>query len=94
MVDIFEIAPSESSGRTGSNAFAYSAHGARMARYQHLVSKLNSDENDTTPAGVKVDWLADEAPAEGTLSPRSANSTRNDDGPLVGTFADAAAAMK
>lgn len=96
MVDIFDIAPSEISTRPGSSGFAYAGQGARLARYQHLVSKLNSSDEDIPAGGVKVDWLTEEEPAEGqgTETTTAVTSTQDDDGPFVGTFADAAAAMK
>lgn len=94
MVDIFEIAPQEPANRGSSTPFAYAGQGARMARYQHLVSKLNANE-DSPPAGVKVDWLADEDTVEvNSERPASLKTLDEDDGALVGTFADAAAAMK
>jgi len=94
MVDIFEIAPNESSFKASSNAFAYSGQGARLARYQHLVSKLNTSEDDTAPAGVKVDWPAEEQQGQAIVRSTTSSTRRDDYGPLVGTFADAAAAMK
>ena len=95
MVDIFEIAPQEPSTRSSSTTpFAYSGQGARVARYQHLVSKLSTD-NDSPPPGVKVDWLADDDNIEMQRNrPASVKTADGDDDPLVGTFADAAAAMK
>lgn len=92
MVDVFEIAPQEPSGHGASTPFAYAGQGARVARYQHLVSKLSADE-DSPPAGVKVDWLAEDDNIEmhGNRPP-SVKTLDGEDGPLVGTFADAAAA--
>lgn len=107
MVDIFEIARQENTTR-GTTPFAYAGQGARVARYQHLVSKLNT-QNDgsggaspatgaTGPGGVKVDWLPEEETIEmqknGNGGPASIKTIDTDDGPLVGTFADAAAAMR
>lgn len=96
MVDIFEITPGETSTRTPTNNFAYVGQGARVARYQHLISKLDSQENDVSAAGVKVDWMGEDDGAEtpGTSESTPSRPPRNDEGPLVGTFADAAAAMK
>jgi hypothetical protein len=94
MVDIFEIAPQDPASRNASTPFAYTGQGARVARYQHLVSKLNTEE-DEAPAGVKVDWLGDDEAAESQRNqPASIKTIGSDDEPLVGTFADAAAAMK
>lgn len=95
MVDIFEIAPQDPIGRTSTTTlFAYAGQGARVARYHHLVSKLSTQE-DSPPAGIKVDWLADEDVSEQHGDrPASLRTLEDDDAALVGTFADAAAAMK
>ncbi|KAJ3498865.1 hypothetical protein NLG97_g792 [Lecanicillium saksenae] len=92
MVDIFEIAPQQPN--VGASAgFGYAGQGARVARYQHLVSKLSSDDSDQ-PAGIKIDWFTeDDAPDSQNERPMSLKTLDNDDGALVGTFADAAAAM-
>ncbi|KAL6889121.1 hypothetical protein GGI43DRAFT_225569 [Trichoderma evansii] len=92
MVDIFEIAPD--SGRVSSSTFVYTGQGARVARYHHLVSKLSTHE-DSPPPGIKVDWLADEDANElHGDRPASLKTLDEDDAALVGTFADAAEAMK
>ncbi|POR33840.1 Uncharacterized protein TPAR_05960 [Tolypocladium paradoxum] len=95
MVDVFEIAPHDSSRGSTSTPFAYAGQGARVARYQHLVSKLSADE-DGDAAGVRVDWLAeddvDELQGNGPESIQTL--VDGNGGPLVGTFADAAAAMQ
>lgn len=97
MVDVFEIGPHDASGLVGtSTPFAYAGQGARVARYQHLVSKLSTEDDDTAH-GIKVDWLTDDDDSLELQSNRSASIKTLDDensGPLVGTFADAAAAMK
>ncbi|KAF7561684.1 hypothetical protein G7046_g2463 [Stylonectria norvegica] len=94
MVDIFEIAPQETTSRGTSTPFAYAGQGARLARYQHLVSKLSA-QDDSPPPGVKVDWMPEEETIELQRNgPGSVKTIDTDDGPLVGTFADAAAAMK
>jgi hypothetical protein len=94
MVDIFEIAPQDPASRGTSTPFAYTGQGARVARYQHLVSKLNT-EDDESLAGVKVDWLGEDDTVELQRNqPASIKTINSDDAPLVGTFADAAAAMK
>lgn len=94
MVDVFEIAPQDPMARANTTPFAYAGQGPRLARYQHLVSKLSTDE-EAAQDGVKVDWLTEHDPIE--LSRDQAASTKSlddNDTPLVGTFADAAAAMK
>ncbi|KAM4063205.1 late endosomal/lysosomal adaptor and MAPK and MTOR activator domain-containing protein [Hirsutella rhossiliensis] len=102
MVDVFEIAPHDMLTRAGANPtpFAYAGQGSRVARYQHLVSKLNAD-HDGDAAGVRVDWLADDDGAADALDsqsnrPASIKTLSEDNGgdTLVGTFADAAAAMQ
>lgn len=97
MVDVFEIGPQDFSGRGGtSTPFAYAGQGARVARYQHLVSKL-STQDDPSTHGVKVDWLTDDDDNLEMQSNTAGSIKAFDDevaGPLVGTFADAAAAMK
>ncbi|KAM5342790.1 hypothetical protein ACJ41O_013756 [Fusarium nematophilum] len=94
MVDIFEIAPQENAARGTTTPFAYAGQGARLARYQHLVSKLSS-QGDNPAGGVKVDWLPEDETIEMQKNgPASIKTLESDDGPLVGTFADAAAAMQ
>lgn len=91
MVDVFEIAPPPGAGRVASSNFAYAGQGARLARYQHLVSKLNtSDESPST--SVKVGWLSDEDTIELSGNKTAAQTRDRTDDALVGTFADAAAA--
>jgi hypothetical protein len=95
MVDIFEIAPQEGAAQPSATHFAYAGQGARLARYQHLVSKLNNQEETLPAGGVKVDWDADDDTIELHRNrPVSVKTMESDDAPLVGTFADAAAAMK
>lgn len=92
MVDIFDIAPQENTNRGATTTFAYAGQGARLARYQHLVSKLNNQGDNN---GVKVDWLPEDETIEMQKNgPASIKTLESDEGPLVGTFADAAAAMQ
>ncbi|CAI0646407.1 hypothetical protein GCG54_00011694 [Colletotrichum gloeosporioides] len=90
MVDIFEIAPQDHAHRPAPTTFAYAGQEARIVRYQHLLSKL--DSKDETPTGVQVDWLPQE---DDTIEmQRGVPTVKTElDKPLVGTFADAAAAM-
>ena len=83
MVDIFEVAPQSDGTRTP--ATAYTGHEAKMTRYQNLISKLSAD--DEPADGVYVDWLPQQEVIE------LGSNGKDDDKPLVGTFADAAAAM-
>lgn len=92
MVDVFEITPHLGASNGPSAHFAYTGQGARLARYQRLVSKLNTQEA-TPPADVKVDWLLDDDAADPDRNrPASLTTVEGDEGALVGTFADAAAA--
>ncbi|KAJ2898002.1 hypothetical protein MKZ38_004220 [Zalerion maritima] len=88
MVDIFEITPQDNVIQP-STQYTYAGQDARMARYQHLLSKL-SDNND---AGVQasVDWLGAEEDDNIEME-RGGMSEPKLDEALVGTFADAAAA--
>ncbi|KAF4966227.1 hypothetical protein FSARC_6112 [Fusarium sarcochroum] len=95
MVDIFDIAPQENVARGTTTPFAYAGQGARLARYQHLVSKLSSQGDNSPVSGVKVDWLPEDETIEMQKNgPASIKTLESDKGPLVGTFADAAAAMQ
>ncbi|KIL93610.1 hypothetical protein FAVG1_03592 [Fusarium avenaceum] len=95
MVDIFDIAPQENGARGTTTPFAYAGQGARLARYQHLVSKLSSQGDSNPMNGVKVDWLPEDETIEMRKNgPASIKTLESDEGPLVGTFADAAAAMQ
>ncbi|KAM6520487.1 hypothetical protein FSOLCH5_005280 [Fusarium solani] len=96
MVDIFDIAPQDNAPRGTTTPFAYAGQGARLARYQHLVSKLsNQGESPANANGVKVDWIPEDETIEMQKNgPASIKTLESDEGPLVGTFADAAAAMQ
>ncbi|RSL55456.1 hypothetical protein CEP54_009340 [Fusarium duplospermum] len=96
MVDIFDIAPQDNVPRGTTTPFAYAGQGARLARYQHLVSKLsNQGESPANANGVKVDWIPEDETIEMQKNgPASIKTLESDEGPLVGTFADAAAAMQ
>jgi hypothetical protein len=92
MVDIFEIAPQGGAPRGASSHFAYAGQGARLARYQHLISKLNTEE-EASSVDIKVGWLADDDTPEMNRSTAvSLKTLDGDEGAFVGTFADAAAA--
>lgn len=91
MVDVYEIAPHDKSMHAAAAApYAYAGQEARMARYQNLLSKLSHDELATA---ARVDWEAaddDNIEMQGNTLPVKAEATE----PLVGDFADAAAAMR
>ncbi|KAL2759279.1 hypothetical protein ACRALDRAFT_1074358 [Sodiomyces alcalophilus JCM 7366] len=99
MVDIFEIAPQNQITRPNPGPFAYAGQEAHIARYQHLLARLASKHDDQgrglpqgqAPPGIHVDWFPEEETVE---MQGTAPSIKSDsDEPLVGTFADAAAAM-
>lgn len=87
MVDIFEVTPQSNPSRAPP-AFPY-AHDPQTSRYQNLLSRL-SVADDEPVDGVHVDWLP--AEHDDNIEMRSEQG-KGDDKPLVGTFADAAAAM-
>jgi len=91
MVDIFEIAPQLDSARPVPAQLSYAGHEARIARYQTLISKLNLASNEGANDGVQVEWLPQEE--DGHIELHGDVAAKPDDRPLVGTFADAAAAM-
>lgn len=90
MVDIFEVAPRASGARTPTTP-AFAGQEAKMSRYQNLLSKLSSGDDEPAD-GVYVDWLPQEHEQE-AIELGSNGHSKDDDKPLVGTFADAAAAM-
>lgn len=91
MVDVFDIAPRNPGAEVAATAFGYTSQDARAARYQHLVSKLHTEQGEQ-PAGIKVDWLDGDSSLKNNERPMSLKTLDDDDDALVGTFADAAAA--
>jgi hypothetical protein len=91
MVDIFEIAPQIDTARPVPAQLSYAGHEARIARYQTLIIKLNLASNEDANDGVQIEWLRQDEDGHIELDP--AIGVKPDDKPLVGTFADAAAAM-
>ncbi|KAI1177131.1 hypothetical protein F4777DRAFT_228086 [Nemania sp. FL0916] len=91
LVDVFEITPEESQR---VQPVIFPGQEARLARYQHILSKLSSDDGKTTMTGNQggAAWLLSEEDnleqSEHTITIKEASS-----GPLVGTFADAAAGV-
>ncbi|KAI0112556.1 hypothetical protein GGR51DRAFT_507464 [Nemania sp. FL0031] len=90
LVDVFEITPEEPQRIQPA---IFPGQEARLARYQHILSKLSSDEGRTAADGNAgtTAWLLGEEDHAGhreqTITIKEATS-----GPLVGTFADAVAA--
>ncbi|KAI1116553.1 late endosomal/lysosomal adaptor and MAPK and MTOR activator-domain-containing protein [Nemania sp. NC0429] len=91
LVDVFEITP-EASQRIQPAIFP--GQEARLARYQHILSKLSSGDARTTAHGNQgaAAWFLGETDSadqpEQTIMIKEGSS-----GPLVGTFADAVAAI-
>ncbi|KAJ8128614.1 hypothetical protein O1611_g5020 [Lasiodiplodia mahajangana] len=91
LVDVFEMAPEEPQRIQPA---IFPGQEARLARYQHILSKLSSDEGRTAADGNPgaTTWLLGEEDNAGhrehTITIKEASS-----GPLVGTFADAVAAV-
>jgi hypothetical protein len=101
MVDIFEIVPQGHNPRTAASPFLYGGQDARVMRYQNLLSKISGADSEGDGGsesdgadGVYVDWLPQD---QETIEMRGAEAAgaraAAEDKPLVGTFADAAAAM-
>ncbi|KAI0808556.1 late endosomal/lysosomal adaptor and MAPK and MTOR activator-domain-containing protein [Xylaria sp. FL0064] len=91
LVDVFEITPQQSQ-RTHPAMF--SEQDARLTRYQNILSKLSSDEGAATADGNQgsVEWLLNEE--DNADSPEQHITIKEGaSGPLVGTFADAVAAV-
>jgi hypothetical protein len=90
MVDIFEIAPHDEAPKALPTTFAYAGQEARIVRYQNLLSRLATKDDGL--AEVQINWLPQEEAA--IEMQRNLPTLNNEnDKPLVGTFADAAAAM-
>jgi hypothetical protein len=70
----------------------FSGHEARLTRYQNILSKLSSNNDDTAEGNQgAVEWLlGDEDNVE--ILEQDITIKEGSAGPLVGTFADAAAA--
>jgi hypothetical protein len=97
MVDIYEIAPLDKDPHADPPAthYAHAGQEARMARYQTLLTKLSSND-DLAAAAVaeRIDW---DTPEEDNIEVQwnaPAVKVETDSRPLVGTFAEAATAMK
>lgn len=94
MVDVFEFPPQAQghNPRTTPAPFTYAGQEAKIARYQNLLSKISAGDNDGEGEGadgIYVDWSSEE---QETIEMQGPDG-KADDKPLVGTFADAAAAM-
>ena len=102
MIDVFDIVPRENAGRAPPAQYGFSGQEARVSRYQQLLSRLSEDEDGPMAAAAHAGWvLQDEEEEEDERvgveheKQRKAPSLKFDeDEPLVGTFSDAAAAMR
>jgi hypothetical protein len=90
LVDIFEIVPQEPHHAPTA---VVSGQDARLSRYQAILSKLSPDEDLTSGGAVQghVDWLSDDDTME--MQGDSPSIKEGAGEPLVGTFADATAAV-
>lgn len=88
LVDIFEITPQETQD---AHPTVLSGQDSRLMRYQTILSRLSADD-DISPAALQghVDWSSDDDTLELQGKPPSVKEGKGE--PLVGTFADAAAA--
>lgn len=94
MVDIFEIGPQPNGPRTNASPLALAGQDARISKYQNLLSRLSTGDEAEGVDGVYVDWLPraqEQEQRRETVEVRRGKG--GGDKPLVGTFADAAAAM-
>ncbi|KAK3940451.1 late endosomal/lysosomal adaptor and MAPK and MTOR activator-domain-containing protein [Diplogelasinospora grovesii] len=105
MVDIYDIVPQDKAVVQPAQAaaapapFTYAAQEARMARYQTLLSKLSSHDEDylLTTSVARVDWGVpedDNIEMQKSVLAAPVVKLEGGEGPLVGNFADAAAAMR
>jgi hypothetical protein len=86
LVDIFEIIPPPPQQ---AHPAALAGQDARISRYQNILSKLSTDDDlNMAIAQGQVDWMSDDDAMEMPTGPPSVKQGE----PLVGTFADAAAA--
>ncbi|KAL5600883.1 hypothetical protein BROUX41_005723 [Berkeleyomyces rouxiae] len=97
MVDIFEIGDA---ARPTPAPFAYAGQENRLLRYRNLLSKISGTDEDSDGAQIEsslplpqVDASAT-TPVELSLTLYSVTDQQDKEAALVGTFADAAAAMK
>ncbi|KAJ3567236.1 hypothetical protein NPX13_g6843 [Xylaria arbuscula] len=90
LVDVFQITPQEIRTHPG----LFSEQDARHTRYQDILSKLHSDEGAITTEGNQDSdgWLLNEE--DNADQPEQKITIKEGAvGPLVGTFADAVAAV-
>lgn len=97
MVDIYEIAPQDKdpNAEPPATRYAHAGQEARMARYQTLLAKLASNDDLAGAAAAgRIDWDAPEE--DGGEAQTDAVPVKVEVGsqPLVGTFAEAATAMR
>ncbi len=91
LVDVFEITPQ---GSQRTHPVMFSEQDARLTRYQNILSNLSSDEATATAESNQggVEWLLNEED-NAELPEQIITIKEGASGPLVGTFADAVAAV-
>lgn len=89
LVDIFEIHPQETAQ---AHQGMLPGQDGRLARYHAILAKLSADDDSSRAGNVygQMDWLSDDEVADMQASAPSIKEGAGQ--PLVGTFADAAAA--
>lgn len=97
MVDIYEIVPQDKDPHTQAPAtrYAHAGQEARIARYQTLLTKLASNDDLAGAAAAgRIDWDAPEEDSSEAQTDIVPVKVEADNRPLVGTFAEAATAMR
>ncbi|KAI0405074.1 late endosomal/lysosomal adaptor and MAPK and MTOR activator-domain-containing protein [Xylaria palmicola] len=91
LIDVFEITPQESHRPPPA---MFPGHDVRLARYQTILAKLSSEDGTATADGNQgaVAWLVSEE-TNGDVAEHNITIKEGSAGPLVGTFADAVAAV-
>lgn len=97
MVDVYEIAPQDKTAyndETTAN-YAYAGQEARLARYQSLLTKLSAHDGPAAAAVAgRVDWDGHDEDDIETQRDAGLVKVEASGEPLVGTFGEAAAAMR
>lgn len=102
MIDVFEIVPREDAGRAPSAQYGFSGQETRASRYRQLLSRLSEDEDGPMTTTVHAEWAPQEEDEEDEEDAGSDFEKQrkvptlkfHEEGPLVGTFADAVAAVR
>ncbi|KAJ2980230.1 hypothetical protein NUW58_g7003 [Xylaria curta] len=91
LVDVFEITPSDTHSTPPA---MFPGQDARLARYQNILSNLSSDDTSAAAEANQgtIAWLVSEDD-NGDVAEQNITIKEGAGGPLVGTFADAVAAV-